>query len=179
LLKTIDGGNNWIKLNTGIDEDLQSVFFINEDIGFVAGTLGVVLKTIDGGESWTPQLTGTSRAFNSAFFLDENNGYVVGDYDIIMSNSNAGVVSNNPVRDVLHKVKVSPNPNKGRFTIEFKNNAKVLVNIKILELSGRIIFETISSDEHYTFSDKSLQPGMYGVVITGDNIFYTEKVIVN
>lgn len=53
ILKTTDGGANWIQKNSGTVENLMKVQFINSNVGFAFGA-GTLLKTIDGGESWNP-----------------------------------------------------------------------------------------------------------------------------
>jgi photosystem II stability/assembly factor-like uncharacterized protein len=49
ILKTVDGGNNWVKQTSGISKVLLSVFFTNDNIGYVVGDGGTILKTITGG----------------------------------------------------------------------------------------------------------------------------------
>jgi len=77
VYKTIDGGFSWTKMNTGlgiINEDLYSIDFINENVGFISGgyNLRQVLKTIDGGINWTPVL---NKSFNQIQFVSDLVGY--------------------------------------------------------------------------------------------------------
>lgn len=51
ILKTTNGGNNWIIKYSGVTNQLNSVSFINSTIGFVVGINGTIIKTIDGGDS--------------------------------------------------------------------------------------------------------------------------------
>lgn len=58
VYKTINGGISWTKLNNGneiINEDLSSINFINDDIGYVSGGFNQkkVMKTTNGGFTWT------------------------------------------------------------------------------------------------------------------------------
>ncbi|MFC2105009.1 YCF48-related protein, partial [Bacteroidota bacterium] len=58
IYKTIDAGMSWQELETGASIQLYSVFFLNENIGFVSGQgsydsgESILLKTNDGGETW-------------------------------------------------------------------------------------------------------------------------------
>ena len=68
--------------NLSTNGDLKSLFFINENIGFVGGSLNQteakLNKTIDGGLTWTwisYQFTNCT-SINSIFFVDVNNGFV-------------------------------------------------------------------------------------------------------
>ncbi len=48
LLKTIDGGNNWIQ-NTGSSGDFQEMYFADYNTGYIVGGNGLLLKTTNGG----------------------------------------------------------------------------------------------------------------------------------
>ena len=45
-------------------EDLQfsDVYFVNVDVGYVAGQAGTILKTTNGGAKWDPQLGGDPQS---------------------------------------------------------------------------------------------------------------------
>ncbi len=48
IMKTTDGGSNWFQQYDGLNE-LRSVFFINENLGWAVGNNGKILYTINGG----------------------------------------------------------------------------------------------------------------------------------
>ena len=74
IMKTIDQGNSWTSLSTGFFGDLNSVFFLNDSLGFVAGSGS--RKTTDGGATWIPIFpAGTSVM--SIFFCTPDSGYAV------------------------------------------------------------------------------------------------------
>ncbi|HYE59795.1 MAG TPA: YCF48-related protein [Candidatus Kapabacteria bacterium] len=84
IWKTIDGGVTWtIRKNTPelqptdeLGKGLNSVFFVNEQTGWVIGT-DFILKTVDGGGSWSlqdPETEGT--ALQSLYFLNANTGFI-------------------------------------------------------------------------------------------------------
>jgi photosystem II stability/assembly factor-like uncharacterized protein len=65
--------------NVGANIVINSVYFVNSNLGFVCGNGGKVYKTIDGGVSWTLSSNGLSTTdLNSISFLDDNKGAVVG-----------------------------------------------------------------------------------------------------
>ena len=49
ILKTIDGGLNWVQQNCESDEELLSVCFVNKNIGYTVGYESKVFKTTNGG----------------------------------------------------------------------------------------------------------------------------------
>lgn len=77
LLRTSDGGRTWDSLTTSLARQLDSVFFLNRNLGWVSGYRGVILRTTDGGDSWTLLPSGSTYKLAQIQFVDENNGFVV------------------------------------------------------------------------------------------------------
>ena len=76
----------WEPVNYKGDIQLDDVFFVTADVGWVAGIAepsrggGVILHTRDGGKSWTTQFgdpESSDRAISRLFFLDERRGWAV------------------------------------------------------------------------------------------------------
>ena len=61
-------------------ENLNSVFFVNNNIGWAVGSANTIIKTTDGGESWINKLDLGRTILNSVYFINQNKGCVVG-YD--------------------------------------------------------------------------------------------------
>lgn len=74
VFKTTDGGNTWNQLNIYVDEGLSSVFFIDENVGFISGGFNQkkVMKTIDGGNNWTQV---SNQVFGHIQFTNDLIGY--------------------------------------------------------------------------------------------------------
>ena len=49
ILKTTDGGLNWNNQESGIASTLNSIYFIDENYGWIAGLYGKILHTTNGG----------------------------------------------------------------------------------------------------------------------------------
>ncbi len=80
----------WYHQNSGTTRQLNSVFFIDQNIGWVVGDSGTIINTADGGISWTPQVSGTFYGLNSVFFADASNGWAVGYRNTILHTTNGG-----------------------------------------------------------------------------------------
>jgi len=79
VFRTTNGGEDWFrKLSLYGSEILWSVYFLNQNLGWVAGQYGKIQKTTDGGSHWIEQNVDDSYDLRSVFFVDENNGWVVG-----------------------------------------------------------------------------------------------------
>jgi len=53
IMKTVDGGNTFAPLVTGITENLSRISFLNEYTGYSSGANGTVIRTTNAGVSWT------------------------------------------------------------------------------------------------------------------------------
>lgn len=68
VLKTIDGGNNWSQNQLSGSPELTAVYFINENIGYIAGE-GVIFSTIDGGNTWQDENISVNTELSDIHFL--------------------------------------------------------------------------------------------------------------
>jgi len=92
VLKTVDGGINWELQNlpNPMGLDVEAVFFINADTGWIAGSYKTMYATVDGGENWISQ---HEYEFSGDYFL----------YDICFFNSQTGcavgggLISSSPI----------------------------------------------------------------------------------
>ena len=89
---TANGGQSWIIQNgsgrtpltwgvAGMEResnDLHSVVFVNDKVGYVTGVLGIFLKTTDGGNTWTRIKSGTNLDLYGLTFPDNAHGWAVG-----------------------------------------------------------------------------------------------------
>jgi photosystem II stability/assembly factor-like uncharacterized protein len=77
ILRTTDGGQNWISQSSGT-RFLSGVSFTDSSTGTVVGDSGTILRTTDGGQHWISQSSGTDSRLNAVSFTDANTGTVVG-----------------------------------------------------------------------------------------------------
>jgi len=77
---TIDGLElTFVKTN--IQQNFNTFYFVNENIGYIGGGNVSMYKTIDGGNSWTALNTNTSLPLYDIYFLNNNEGFAVGGND--------------------------------------------------------------------------------------------------
>jgi photosystem II stability/assembly factor-like uncharacterized protein len=70
VMKTTDGGDNWVAQTSGVTVTLFDVDFINANVGFAVGTAGNILKTTDGGNNWSVSNYGTTTIYKIQFVND-------------------------------------------------------------------------------------------------------------
>ncbi len=110
ILKTTDGGDNWIRQKksnflTNIIKNvfskysgLFSVFFIDKK-GWIVGANGIVLKTIDGGITWNSQNIQTKNYLLDIFFVNSETGWIVGSEGTIYKTTNSGKSWNSQINN--------------------------------------------------------------------------------
>jgi photosystem II stability/assembly factor-like uncharacterized protein len=69
----------WTDLTSGITNDLNDVYFINNSEGWAVGRQGKIIHTTNAGASWTLQNSGTTNDLNDVFMVNSTCGYCVGD----------------------------------------------------------------------------------------------------
>jgi len=115
ILKTVNGGDNWILIEPSFFSYLKSVMFLNDQTGWIAGSLsnqGKVAKTTNGGQNWTVQLDNVSNAVNQIYFRNSQTGFA-SCYKKIFMTTNGGqdwdsVTINTEAREINCVVFVTP-----------------------------------------------------------------------
>ena len=97
IIRTLDGGNSWEALPSGVAVDISGLSFVDDQNGWVVGANvtgqgPVILHTSDGGDTWERQSApgGFNRALLGVYFLDSQRGWAVGDFGQVAVTSNGG-----------------------------------------------------------------------------------------
>jgi photosystem II stability/assembly factor-like uncharacterized protein len=84
----------WLQQNSGTEENLYDIKFINKNTGWTLGDGGIVLKTTNGGDNWinipNPSIT-AGGILSTVFPVDSNIVYVVGGHEVILKTTNGGI----------------------------------------------------------------------------------------
>jgi len=77
IMKTTNGGQNWLDISFAGKEDLNSVWFINENTGWIASTNDTLYKTTNNGVSWSASFNLQSQGYR-VFFVNQLTGWAMG-----------------------------------------------------------------------------------------------------
>src|SRR5580765_4425480 len=73
---------SWNRQSSGTMAWLHSVYFLDQNRGWVAGSNGTLLRTIDGGATWKKLSTLTRDTLHDVYFADEKIGWLVAERDL-------------------------------------------------------------------------------------------------
>ena len=93
IQKTVDGGQSWNAQETGAEDVLEDIFFLDDKHGWAVGENGLILHTSNGGDRWTAQISGTEETLRSIRFADKFMGWAVGGdvgQSVIVRTNNGG-----------------------------------------------------------------------------------------
>jgi photosystem II stability/assembly factor-like uncharacterized protein len=74
---TLAQSGTWARQRAGTMAWLHSVFFLDQNRGWAAGSKGTLLQTLDGGNTWKQRGASTDDVVRDVFFIDEKNGWLV------------------------------------------------------------------------------------------------------
>lgn len=77
--QTADAG--WSRQNSGTLAWLHSIYFLDENRGWIAGSRGTVLTTGDGGKTWTRTVKFTGDTIRDVYFADARSGWILCERD--------------------------------------------------------------------------------------------------
>ena len=108
ILKTTNGGTNWVNVNTiNLFKPFTKIQAIDENIIYCVGSFSTIIRSTNGGINWSilrdgPSGTGVNGNFYSLYFINSLTGWIGGDspYQFILKTTNGGttfdsIVTNN------------------------------------------------------------------------------------
>ena len=78
----------WTRQPSGTMAWLRSVYFLDQNRGWVAGSGGTLLQTTDGGATWKKLIPLTKDTLHDVYFADESVGWLVAERDLFKLKTN-------------------------------------------------------------------------------------------
>lgn len=93
VLRTSNGGVNWSVINPGTSDNVQSIFFTDQNTGYmgIGRFQGLMLKTTNAGLNWTTENLGIQYGPRSINFINANTGVAAFQTANILLTTNAGL----------------------------------------------------------------------------------------
>ncbi len=156
ILKTTDGGLNWIKLVSGSSKQLQSVRFIDNEIGWAVGAYGKILKTTNGGVTFVEEEK--THEIPTSYFLSNNypNPF-------------------NPSTKIKYTIPTTNNPLLGGVR-------GGLITMKVYDVLGREVTTLVNESKQpgeyeVEFNASSLSSGIYFYQLSAGDFIQTKKML--
>jgi photosystem II stability/assembly factor-like uncharacterized protein len=90
LLRTNDGGLNWIREGCPRNKQMVAVHFHDRNVGYAAGRDGTLFKSTNGGDDWVRIDAGTGSTLTAMHFLDASTGWTVTRSSRVQHTTNGG-----------------------------------------------------------------------------------------
>ncbi|GEM_PF-5479966 len=75
LFQTDDGGKNWVKKEVPMDTSLYSIYFLDNERGWISGADGTVMRTTNSGDNWQKLSFPTGDIIYGVCFLNSLEGW--------------------------------------------------------------------------------------------------------
>jgi len=154
------------------------VTVIENDITIIVESGGVTpyQYSIDGGATYTATNSFTDLT-DGAYFIQvvDANGCVL-HYSVVLIDITA---THDPVESLAFTI--SPNPTNGQVRLEMNNTAGEPLLLRIMDMTGRVVFSTTISETGPVirkYDLKSLDSGVYQVWVGNEKISGTKKVVI-
>lgn len=167
ILKTTNGGLNWVIQFSIQDILLRSLFTIDENIVYAIGSSGTILKTTNGGNNWNLQNAPSNDEFRTIHFINEHTGYIGGGKQVGINYSQIIIKTTTggepiPVELISYsaitlgnsiRILWSTASELNNFGFELFRNGNL---ISFIEGMG-----TTTEQQNYSYIDKGLRSGIY------------------
>ena len=196
---TSNGGTNWYSIegdlpdmpvHTILQNPLNAAeIFIGTELGVWYANTFSPTATATQALAWKQSYNGMSNVKVTDMDIQPNSPTAPTAYNVFAATYGRGVFSGpltTPLLSTSNNVenskgaKVYPNPSNGQFNLRIENFTGK-VNIQLVDINGRVVYNVDENNfnTEKSISTNSLQAGIYILNVKGDDLNYTEKVIVN
>ena len=193
ILRTTNGGTNWISQSSGTTDDLISVSFTDSDNGTAVGGIywmmlgGTILRTTNGGSDWISQLSPSVYTLYGVSFTDFDNGTAVGDFGTILRTTDGGVsfVEESVIDEIPTNFNLTqnyPNPFNPSTKIRYSVPQASTIVIRVFDVLGNEI-ETLMNEEkaigtyEISWYAEQLPSGIYFYRLQAGPFVETKKMV--
>ena len=172
IYKTTNGGNLWSKLNPIGDWHFNTLFFLDENTGFIGNQQGdnpfyypgKIYKTTNGGNSWNNVFT-ASNSIQSIFFINNSEGWAVGYENPIYKTTDGGntwqdITSNNQCLESVFFI----DSNIG-WAVGYSQSGMTREGVIIKSLDGGYNWNIVYISQEHLFNSVFFNDSLNGYVV--------------
>ncbi|MFT5970539.1 MAG: photosystem II stability/assembly factor-like uncharacterized protein [Flavobacteriales bacterium] len=181
IIKTTDGGDNWILQTSGIATLLNAIYCTDNNRCYAVGNNGVILETTNGGNSWEQNPSATTQNLNS-IYCTQNSCYAVGDSGVILKKEiSLGLVDLE--KAIKNSLLIFPNPANNEVTLEYEVLSPThYLQLSLFDSRGMLV-QTMNSPNsvgihRISIDIKNLSKGLYYCSLQTDNDVSKAKMII-
>ena len=86
--------SGWINQNSGINTEINSIYFRDSLAGLCIGDFGKIIMTTNAGSNWFPVSSGTQKSLKAMSFSSNTIGFIVGDSGVNLKTTDGGFTWN-------------------------------------------------------------------------------------
>ncbi|MCC6866926.1 MAG: hypothetical protein IT280_12300 [Ignavibacteria bacterium] len=161
IRRSTNFGSTWF-LNTSMTSvTLNSVYFANDNTGFIVGDNGTILKSQNGGINWSTETSATSQNLYGVYFFNTTIGWAVGNNGIVLRNGIPLAMTGEETELKDYALEQNyPNPFNPMTTIKFSLPEDNYILLTISDILGNSI---------KTLTYGILKKGNHTVFFNGEN----------
>ncbi|MHC1773962.1 MAG: YCF48-related protein [Lentimicrobium sp.] len=176
IYKTSDGGLTWTPYNFPGYNTGKSIYFIDEDKGFLGASGDGFFQTSDGGETWI-SIEYIPGYTNAIWFTDINTGIIAGNHGKIMKTTNSGTVSVISAEKPASSYTLSPNPADSDLLIHCNSNNTQTTYFALYTMNGKCLLTDSFTGQTVKLSLSEYPSGIYFVRIGTNKGVEVRKVV--
>jgi hypothetical protein len=183
VLKSINRGQSWAPVTSGVLTDLNSIKFITATVGYAAGNDGVILKFEDGGDTWISVTTPTTSDLYAINFANAEFGISIGELGTEIYTVDGGSTwssketMNMSFKKADKEINLKqnyPNPFNPSTIISYELPYNASVSVKVYDMLGKEVkilasgYQT-SGSYSVSFDASNLSSGIYFYVLKANS----------
>ncbi len=146
---------------------------------FANNTLIITPITLPGDDCYTFNLIDSYGDGGGPTTLSDSNGtQIYTTNGVYGSGASTNLKSLNSLKNsdfVAAKIRIFPNPSTGIFTVA----STLEVSLEVVDLTGKLVYNADKISNSSVIDLSNLQKGIYFAKVKGENVDYTEKLIIN
>lgn len=179
LLKTTDGGETWTDIS--IPEHfpqggIGGIDFLDENNGYVTGSMGTIFKTTNGGDSWIEESYSQPFSLYDVAITNLDTVYISTKNNTVLKNENANFTAGLFDHKQLQYGSLYPNPVQDKLTIKIDASLKEDMSFLLYDITGKEVANIALTQNTTQWNCQHVQPGTYLYKII-ENYSSTRQVI--